>query len=98
MQDGAALAVFHLSAERLPLLVAGPERGSVLLGCRLGPKDAYRFAKGEEVTASMGERVRLSRPLDFLVVTDHSDNLGFFPQLLAGHPKVLADPPGTEMV
>ena len=25
-------------------------------GCRLGPKDAYRFAKGEEVTASMGER------------------------------------------
>src|ERR1700682_534120 len=40
-------------------------------GCRLGPKDAYRFAKGEEVVASMGERVRLSRPLDFLVVTAH---------------------------
>jgi hypothetical protein len=65
-------------------------------GCRLGPKDAYRFARGEEVVASMGERVRLSRPLDFLVVTDHSDNLGFFPQLLAGDPQVLADPLGRK--
>src|SRR5947209_5085840 len=63
-------------------------------GCRLGPKDAYRFAKGEELTASMGERVRLSRPLDFLVVSDHSDNMGFFALLLAGDPKVLADPTG----
>ncbi len=63
-------------------------------GCRLGPKDAYRFAKGEEVTASMGERAQLSRPLDFLVVTDHSDGLGFFPMLLAGDPRMLADPKG----
>ena len=63
-------------------------------GCRLGPKDAYRFARGEQVTASMGERVRLSRPLDFLAVTDHSDGLGFFPELLAGDPKMLADPKG----
>src|SRR6476659_9438296 len=37
-------------------------------GCRLGPADAYRFAKGEEVTASSGQRARLSRPLDFIVV------------------------------
>jgi Protein of unknown function (DUF3604) len=44
----------------------------------------------------MGERVRLSRPLDFLVVTDHSDNMGFFPQLLAGDAKVLADPAGRK--
>jgi hypothetical protein len=65
-------------------------------GCRLGPKEAYRFAKGEEVVASMGERVRLSRPLDFLVVTDHSDGMGFFPQLLAGAPKILADPQGRK--
>jgi hypothetical protein len=65
-------------------------------GCRLGPKDAYRFAKGEEVVASMGERVKLSRPLDFLVVTDHSDGMGFFPQLLAADPQILADPQGRK--
>ena len=63
-------------------------------GARLTPRDAYRFAKGEEITASSGQRVKLSRPLDFLVVTDHSDNMGFFPQLFAGNPAMLADPTG----
>jgi Protein of unknown function (DUF3604) len=65
-------------------------------GCRLGPKDAYRFAKGEEVTASSGQRVKLSRPLDFMVVADHSDGFGFFPQLFAGDPKLLAYPQGRK--
>ena len=32
-------------------------------GARLGPPDAYRFARGEEVTTSTGQRARLSRPL-----------------------------------
>ena len=63
-------------------------------GARLGPKDAYRLARGEEITASSGQPVKLSRPLDFLVVTDHSDNMGFFPQLFAADPKMLADPTG----
>ena len=67
-------------------------------GARLGPKDAYRFAKGEEVTASSGQRVKLSRPLDFMVVADHSDNMGFFPDLFAGNPKVLEDPTGASLV
>lgn len=40
------------------------------------PDDAYRFAKGEEVVSSMGVRARLQRPLDFLVVSDHAENLG----------------------
>jgi hypothetical protein len=65
-------------------------------GCRLGPSDAYRLAKGEEVTASSGQRVKLSRPLDFLVVADHSDNMGFFPDFLAGKPELLADPQGRK--
>ena len=60
-------------------------------GCRLAPQDAYRFAKGEEVTASSGQRVKLSRPLDFLVVSDHSDGFGFFPQLMSGDPALARD-------
>jgi hypothetical protein len=61
-------------------------------GCRLGPEDAHRFARGEEVSSTGGLKVKLSRPLDFLVVADHSDNLGFFPDLFAGDPKMLANP------
>ena len=63
-------------------------------GTRLGFEEAYRFARGEELIASGGERVKLSRPLDFLVITDHSDNMGFFPALFAGDPEMLADPTG----
>ena len=62
-------------------------------GARLGPEDAYRFAKGEEVVSSTGLPVRLSRPLDFLVVADHSDNMGFFPGSTRGS-ALLADPTG----
>ena len=63
-------------------------------GARLLPDDAYRFAKGEELTSSSGLPVRLSKPLDFLVVADHSDNMGFFPALQSGRPSMLADPTG----
>jgi len=63
-------------------------------GARLMPDDAYEFARGEEVVSSTGQRVRLSRPLDFLVVADHSDNMGFFPRLFAGDPAVLQDETG----
>ncbi len=65
-------------------------------GARLSPRDAYRFARGEEVTASSGQPAKLSRPLDFLVVADHSDNMGFFPDLFAGKPEVLSDPTGRK--
>ena len=61
-------------------------------GARLTPRDAYRFARGEEIMASSGQPAKLSRPLDFLVVADHSDNMGMFPDLFAGKPEVLADP------
>ena len=60
------------------------------------PRDAYRFARGEQVMASSGQPAKLSRPLDFLVVADHSDNMGFFPDLLAGKPEMLADPTGRK--
>ena len=65
-------------------------------GARLAPKEAYRFAKGEEVMASSGQRAKLSRPLDFLVVTDHSDGMGFFPLLTGGDPTLLGTPKGRK--
>lgn len=65
-------------------------------GARIGPREAYRFARGEQVTASSGQQAKLSRPLDFLVVADHSDNMGFFPDLFAGKPALLADPTGRK--
>lgn len=63
-------------------------------GARLTPSDAYRFARGEEITSLTGQRVKLGTPLDFLVVADHSDNMGFFPDLSAGKPELLAHPTG----
>jgi hypothetical protein len=51
-----------------------PDAG--LIGATVKPDEAYRFAKGEAVTSSTGQRARLGRPLDFLVVTDHAENLG----------------------
>ena len=65
-------------------------------GARLGPADAFKFASGEEVTASNGMRIKLARPLDFIAVADHSDNMGFFPKLFAGDPSYLADPTGKK--
>ncbi len=58
-------------------------------GARLTPNDAYRFARGEEINSNTGQPVKLSRPLDFLVVADHSDGFGFFPQLMGGDPVLL---------
>jgi len=65
-------------------------------GARLGPRDAYVFAKGNEVTASSGQPAKLRRPLDFLVVADHSDGMGFFPLILAGSPEIMADAQGKK--
>jgi hypothetical protein len=63
-----------------------------MAGQKLGPEDAYRFARGEEVTSTTGLRARLRRPLDFLVVADHSENLGLAPLIARSDPSVLANP------
>ncbi len=60
-------------------------------GVLLSPGDAYRFARGEEVTSSGGFRVKLSRPLDWLVVTDHSDAMGAMNEIAAGNPNLMTD-------
>lgn len=54
-------------------------------GTSLRPLDAYRFARGEQVTSSTGQPVKLSRPLDFLVVTDHSDNIRVLSDVLSAN-------------
>jgi len=58
--------------------------------CRVGQEDAYRFARGEEITTTHGLRARLSRPLDFLVIADHAEMYGLMPQLLSGDPEILS--------
>jgi len=65
-------------------------------GATLRPEDAYQFARGDEVVSSTGIPVRLSRPLDWLVVADHSDNMGFFLDLKAGKKEILSDPKGGD--
>jgi hypothetical protein len=61
----------------------------------LGPADAYRFARGEQITANNGMQVKLVRPLDFLVVADHSEYQGLMPQLRGGDPDLLANEVGN---
>ena len=61
-------------------------------GTALLPADSYRFAKGEEVTGASGQKAKLSRPLDFLVVADHSDQMGLITDLKAGKPELLKQP------
>jgi hypothetical protein len=60
------------------------------VGTTLGPEEAYRFARGEEVTSSTGIRAKLQRPLDFLVVSDHAENMGIAPLAAAGDPAIMA--------
>ena len=61
-------------------------------GATLDPEAALRFARGEQVVSSTGQPVRLSRPLDWLVVADHSDGMGIINELLRGNPQLLAEP------
>jgi hypothetical protein len=61
---------------------------------RLGQEDAYRFARGEEVVSTGGLRAKLSRPLDWLVISDHAEMYGLMPKLLTGDPDILATEQG----
>jgi Protein of unknown function (DUF3604) len=61
-------------------------------GNRLSPADALRFARGDEVTSSSGIKAKLARPLDFLVVADHSDAIGVTADLYNTPAENIADP------
>jgi hypothetical protein len=58
-------------------------------GNRLGLDEAYRFMRGEVVTSSGGFKARLGRPLDFAVIADHSDGMGFFSMFAEGDPTMM---------
>ena len=60
-----------------------------IFGTRLTPDDAYRFAKGEKIRATSGDEVRLRRPLDFLMVADHAENMGVIGRIDAGDEALL---------
>ena len=62
-----------------------------MAGARLTPEQAYRFARGEEVISSTGVPAKLSRPLDFLVVTDHAEGMGVMLQVYEGNPAFASD-------
>jgi hypothetical protein len=61
------------------------------VGNKLGPEEAYRFARGEEVTSSSGLRAKLIKPLDFLVIADHAEYFGLATMIKNGNPALLAD-------
>lgn len=73
-----------------------PDAG--LFGNTLGVDEAYRFARGEELTSSTGLPAKLARPLDWMVVTDHTDMMGFGTDLKRGAPNLLAVPKSRQWI
>ncbi len=67
-----------------------------MVGATLGPDAAYRVSRGEEVTAYSGWKVKLIRPLDFLVVADHAENLGLADYIRRSDPILLANKTGKK--
>lgn len=62
----------------------------------LTPADAFRYARGQPLTAHNGMRVQLRRPLDFLVVSDHAEYLGGYYRFQMGDPLVVDTPAGQQ--
>ena len=69
---------------------------SGMIGNRVDLDQAFRFARGEEIVTSTGQRARLLRPLDFLVVSDHAEYLGLADLIATGNPELLATDVGKE--
>jgi len=65
---------------------------AAMAGATLGPEEAVRFARGEQVTSNTGLPAKLHRAYDWIAVTDHSDGMGSINELNAGNPEMMADP------
>ena len=61
-------------------------------GAVTSPEDAFRFARGDTVKSNTGQDAKLARPLDWMVITDHSDGMGTINEIRAGNPKMISDP------
>ncbi len=68
-----------------------------MVGNTLGPEDAFKIARGEPFVSSMGVPGQLSRPFDFVVITDHSENLGLAPAIAKSDPLLMASSWGKEI-
>ncbi|MDJ0994254.1 MAG: DUF3604 domain-containing protein [Dinoroseobacter sp.] len=66
-----------------------------LFGNTTGVDTMLRFARGEEVISASGQPVKLSRPLDWVVTTEHSDGMGMITDLTDGAPNILASEQGA---
>lgn len=67
-----------------------------LFGNTISVDDAYRLARGEQINSAKGIPVKLARPLDWLIVTDHTDLMGIAADIQAGTDNVIAVPKGKE--
>lgn len=69
--------------------LSGDARG---YGLTLGPADAYRVARGEMITSTSGQKVKLATPLDFLVVADHAEGIGIMDEIIRGNEELISHP------
>ena len=67
-----------------------------MVGAKLGPDEAYRVSRGEVVTSYAGWKVKLIQPLDFIVISDHAENLGLADFIRRSDPILLANETGKK--
>ena len=73
-------------ADRKPLfgelhIHTGWSFDAYVFGVRATPDDAYEFGKGNPLKHPLGKTYQMSRPLDFMGVTDHGIFLGAFAKM-----------------
>jgi len=71
---------------------------AALWGNNLAPADAYKYARGGEVTSFKGWTAKLVRPLDWTVISDHSDCYGMFQLIEREDPFIVSQPLGVHFV
>lgn len=68
-----------------------------IMGAREDADAAYRFAKGEALTHPSGRVLRLEKPLDFQMVSDHGVYLGMLPAMMDSTTSVSQHPLALEL-